>query len=172
MADIQLINLDTCEPMSDVWADVWSCNATGVHSINRSDAENLNSTALRGVQRSDPDGVFRFSYNLPGHYAGRTTHHHIVVHEKATVLSDGSLVVVDSGSHMGRLPWDQAFIDEIENTTPRTTNLASLVSSKQETVETNSDPIYSHILFGEDVASGIFAWTVIGVDPSASYTAS
>lgn len=170
MADIQLINLDTCEPMSDVWADVWSCNATGAHSTDRPDAAKLNSTALRGVQKSDPDGIFQFSYTLPGHYAGRTTHHHIVVHEKATTLSDGSLAVVDSRSHMGRLPWDQAFIDEIENTTPRTTNSASLVFGKQETGETDSDPIYSHVLFGEDVSSGILVWTVIGVDPSVSYT--
>lgn len=181
MADIQLINVNTCEPMADVWADVWSCNATGVHSAmeyrtiwGRSDAGNLNSTALSGVQKSDASGVFQFSYTFPGlprHYAGRTIHQHIVVHENATVQPNGSLAGDGLASHVGPLFWDQALMDEIEKTaTPQTTNSAGPVFSKQETASTDSDLIYSHALFGEDVTSGILAWIVIGIDPSASYS--
>lgn len=178
-ADIQLINLNTCEPMSDAWADVWSCNETGVPSAmhyrtirDRSDAGNLNSTASRGVQKSDADGVFQLSFLLHGHDAGRTIHQHIVVGESATVQPNGSLAAGGSAFHVGQLFWDRALVDEIENTTPRTTNSEGFVYGRQETEDNDPEPIYSHALFGEDVISGLPAWIVLGVDPSASYTPS
>ncbi|KAK7705305.1 hypothetical protein SLS64_008142 [Diaporthe eres] len=184
VADIQFINVDTCEPLPDVWADVWSCNATEVYSGiqsdtngNPSDDANLNNTALRGLQKSDPDGAVQFWYTFPGHYPGRTNHQHIMVHENATVLPNGTLAGDGSISHIGQLFWDQDLIDEVETWSPYTENTAlptlnseDSVFGEQETADTDSDPVYSYTLFGEDVGLGIFAWTVIGIDPSASYT--
>lgn len=183
MADIQLINVDTCEPLADAWADVWSCNATGVYSgiqsgVNGdpSDAGNLNNTALRGVQKSDADGVVHFTFTFPGHYPGRTNHQHIIVRENATVLPNGTLAG-GSASHIGQLFFDQTLIDEVEarspyteNAAPATPNSEDWVLGEQETAGTDSDPVYSYVLLGNDTSLEIFAWIVIGVDPSASYT--
>ncbi|KAJ0119064.1 hypothetical protein J7T55_013299 [Diaporthe amygdali] len=183
VADIQFINVDTCEPLVDVWADVWSCNATGVYggvqssmNGNPSDATNLNNTALRGIQKSDSDGVVQFSSIFPGHYGGRTTHQHIVVHENATVQSNGTLTG-GSVPHIGQVFWDQSLITEIEALSPYSENTARLtpnsedhVFGQQETEGTDSDPVYNYVYFSDDVNDGLFGWIVIGINPSASYT--
>lgn len=30
--DLQLVDVNTCDPVSDVYIDIWSCNATGVYA--------------------------------------------------------------------------------------------------------------------------------------------
>lgn len=30
--DLQLVDVNTCEPVSDVYIDIWGCNATGVYA--------------------------------------------------------------------------------------------------------------------------------------------
>lgn len=47
----------------------------GVVASNNGDTaddSNLNSTAVRGIQVSDDDGVLQFTTLFPGHYTGRT----------------------------------------------------------------------------------------------------
>lgn len=81
--DIQLVDSSTCEPVPEVYIDFWHCNATGVYSGivangngNSADSANLNTTFLRGVQKTGEDGVVQFQTIFPGHYTGRTTHIH------------------------------------------------------------------------------------------------
>lgn len=104
--------------------DVWNCNATGVYSGlvaegngNTADTANLNATFLRGVAKSDADGVVQFESVFPGHYDGRATHHHMVVHLNATVLPNNTLTGGTYG-HVGQLFWDQDIIDTVEATAP------------------------------------------------------
>ena len=80
-----------------------------------------------------------------------------------------------ASGHIGQLFWDQALIDEIEtrgpyceNMAPATPNSGERVFSEQETADTDSDPLHSYALFGEDVTSGVLAWIVTGVNPSLS----
>lgn len=81
----QFIDVETCEPLTDLYWDVWNCNSTGVYSGlvaegngNTADAANLNATFLRGIQKTDDEGVVQFLSVFPGHYEGRATHHHMV----------------------------------------------------------------------------------------------
>lgn len=74
IADYQFIDVDTCEPLAGVWADVWNANATGVYSGvqsqgngNYDDTSNLNNTFLRGIAQADDDGVVQFNTLFPGH---------------------------------------------------------------------------------------------------------
>lgn len=97
VVDVQLINVDTCESLADAWVDIWSANSTGVYGGVQSssngdgdDASNLNNTALRGIQQTDSDGVVQFTSVFPGHYSGRANHMHIIVHEDATELDNGT----------------------------------------------------------------------------------
>lgn len=73
--DIQVIDVNTCEPVPDVYIDYWHCNATGVYSGivasgngDSSDSVNVNTTFLRGIAETDTEGVATFESIVPGHY--------------------------------------------------------------------------------------------------------
>ena len=76
--DIQLVDTSTCDPVPDMFVDLWHCNSTGVYSGvmangngNSDDSTNLDSTFLRGIQRSSSSGVVQFMTLMPGHYTGK-----------------------------------------------------------------------------------------------------
>lgn len=182
VADIQFIDVSTCEPLAGAWADIWSANATGVYAGvqsegngNYDDTSNLNKTALRGIQQADDDGVVQFTTLFPGHYSGRTTHVHVVVHENATELANGTL----SGgtvSHIGQFFFDQSLISLVEATDPYNTNTVTLTTNEedrvfgeQETEDTTSDPVFNYVYFGDDVTDGLFSWIIVGINTTATY---
>lgn len=79
--DYQVIDVDTCEPVPDVYLEMWHCNATGVYSGivaggngDQADEANYDTTFLRGIQQTDEDGVAQFETIFPGHYLSRTNH--------------------------------------------------------------------------------------------------
>ncbi|EKG18301.1 Intradiol ring-cleavage dioxygenase [Macrophomina phaseolina MS6] len=71
--DLQFVDVNTCEPVPNLYIDIWAANATGVYSgIDVSNGQGgLNTTFLRGVQESDDDGVAQFDTIFPGHYEGK-----------------------------------------------------------------------------------------------------
>lgn len=94
--DLQLIDVNTCEPLQNIYTDIWHCNATGVYSGvvadgngNSNDESNSNTTFLRGIQSSGSDGVVQFESIFPGHYAGRAVHIH------GTSLQDPHIVIIN-----------------------------------------------------------------------------
>ncbi|RHZ55591.1 hypothetical protein CDV55_104592 [Aspergillus turcosus] len=85
--DVQMVDSSTCEPVTNVYLDFWHCNATGVYSGvvasgngNSNDDSNLDATFLRGLQKTDDEGVAQFQTIFPGHYTGRATHIHVLTH--------------------------------------------------------------------------------------------
>jgi protocatechuate 3,4-dioxygenase beta subunit len=93
--------------------DLWNCNATGVYSGvqaegngNDEDDSNLNATYLRGISKANCDGVVQFTTLFPGHYDGRTNHHHMIAHLNATVLPNNTLTG-GTVPHITQLFWDQ-----------------------------------------------------------------
>jgi protocatechuate 3,4-dioxygenase beta subunit len=179
--DGQFVDVSTCEPIVGLYWDIWNCNSTGVYSGlvatgngNTDDASNLNATFLRGVQKSDEDGVVQFSSIFPGHYDGRTTHIHMVAHLNATVLSNNTL----SGgtvAHIGQLFWDQDIIYEVEATYPYNTNNITITTNEEdrvfstETADTTSDPVVEYVRLGDELSDGLFGWVTIAVNVSATY---
>ncbi|KAJ4403091.1 hypothetical protein N0V82_010704 [Gnomoniopsis sp. IMI 355080] len=182
-SDLQFIDVSTCEPLAGVWADVWNANATGVYggvqsqgNGNYDDTSNLNKTFLRGIAQTDDDGVVQFNTLFPGHYSGRTVHVHVVVHENATVLANGTLTG-GSVSHIGQFFWDQDLITVVEalspyneNTAELTTNAEDHVFGEQETEDSDSDPVFNYVYIGDDVSDGLFTWILVGINTTASYT--
>lgn len=75
MLDAQVVDVTTCEPVTNAMLEIWACNATGVYSgivasgngVGTADPSNLNNTALRGLQPTDEDGVASFDTLFPGH---------------------------------------------------------------------------------------------------------
>lgn len=89
--EFQFIDINTCEPAENLLADIWACNSTGVYSgVDSAGEGGLDTTFLRGVQQTDSEGVMAFDTIFPGHYEGRATHEHVVAHQNATLLPNGS----------------------------------------------------------------------------------
>lgn len=180
----QFIDVETCNPIPNLWWDVWNCNATGVYSGvvesgngNDNDSANINSTFLRGIQKTDQDGVVQFKSIFPGHYSGRTSHHHLVAHLNATVLSNNTL----SGgtvAHIGQLFWDQDLIYKVEATYPYNTNNITLTTNADdhvflaETEDSTSDPVINYAYLGDSLSDGLLGWITIGINVSATYDTS
>lgn len=183
LMDGQFVDIETCEPIVDLYWDVWSCNATGVYSGvqssmngNGDDAGNLDKKFLRGIQQTDAEGVAQFKSVFPGHYDGRATHVHVVAHVGASVLPNNTL----SGghvAHIGQLFFDQDLISKVEGTYPYNTNDIAITQNgddhvvKVETEDSNSDPFFEYALLGDKLEDGILAWVTMGVNVSASYDA-
>lgn len=161
--------------------DLWNCNSTGVYSGlvadgngNSADLTNYNSTYLRGIQKADESGVVTFETLFPGHYDGRTTHHHMIAHLNATVLANNTLTG-GTVAHVGQLFWDQDIITAVEATAPYNTNNITLTTNEDdrvfgiESVDDGQDPVFEYVYLGDDLSDGLFGWITVAVNTSASY---
>ncbi|KAK4495909.1 hypothetical protein PRZ48_013177 [Zasmidium cellare] len=151
-----------------------SCNSTGVYSGatgtgNGNELDLANTTFLRGIQKTDSDGVATFESIFPGHYSGRATHHHIALHANATVLPNNTLTG-GSFAHVGQLFWDQEIISKVEATYPYNTNNNAIDHVfTAETTNTTSDPVFNYAYLGDELADGLFGWITVVVNTSATY---
>ncbi|KAE8326870.1 Intradiol ring-cleavage dioxygenase [Aspergillus sergii] len=177
--DIQLIDTNTCEPLPQIYLDFWHCNATGVYSGvvasgngNTDDETNLDSTFLRGLQKTNNDGIVQFQTIFPGHYTGRTTHIHVLTHpaNETSVLPNGTITgMYDSkSSHVGQIFFDQDLISVVEETSPYSTNTQELTTNAVDSILAEEaetiDPFVEYVFLGDDVSEGIFGWISVGVD--------
>ncbi|GKT43635.1 uncharacterized protein ColSpa_03816 [Colletotrichum spaethianum] len=131
--DYQVIDVETCEPVPNVYLEMWHCNSTGVYSGivangngDSSDESNIDNTFLRGIQSTDEDGVAQFESIFPGHYTSRATHIHLLVHTNATLYSNNTLGNEISASHVGQTFFDQDLISAVEAFAPTTPTPRSL----------------------------------------------
>ncbi|KAJ5301906.1 hypothetical protein PENANT_c062G04262 [Penicillium antarcticum] len=179
--DIQLINTNTCEPMPEIYTDLWHCNATGVYSGivasgngDSSDETNIESTWLRGIQPSDENGVIYMESIFPGHYTGRAIHIHVLTHpvNETTVNANGTIsgLYSSSSSHIGQIFFDQDLITDVEKTAPYNTNTQVLTTNADDWILAEEadtiDPFMEYVYLGDSVSDGIFAWISMGIDPT------
>ncbi|ETS87784.1 hypothetical protein PFICI_01612 [Pestalotiopsis fici W106-1] len=175
--DYQVINVDTCEPVSDVYVEIWHCNATGVYSGVDSPQGGLDSTWLRGIQLTDDDGVAQFDSVFPGHYTGRATHIHVLVHHNATIYRNGTLGHDATATHIGQSFFDQDLISTVESTSPYTLNEQTLTENSADDIMASEaategvDPVMQYTLLGDNISQGIFAWLSFGVNVTSSSSA-
>ncbi|CAG7939243.1 unnamed protein product [Penicillium olsonii] len=179
--DIQLINTNTCEPIPEIYTDLWHCNSTGVYSGivasgngDSSDELNINSTFLRGIQESDSNGVVHFQTTFPGHYTSRATHIHVLTHpsNETEVLANGTIsgLYTSSSSYVGQIFFDQDLITAVEKVSPYATNTQELTTNAEDSILSEEadtiDPFMEYVYLGDDVSDGIFAWISLGIDPT------
>lgn len=175
----QYIDVNTCEPIPDLYTEIWGCNATGVYSGlvaegngNAADLANHQRTFLRGVQKTNADGIVTFDTLFPGHYDSRTTHYHNIAHFNATVLPNNTLT---GGTipHIAQIFWDQKIINTVESTYPYNTNDIPITPNAkdrvvgQETEGNDADPMLNYAYLGDKVEDGLFAWITVAVNVSA-----
>lgn len=80
---IQNVN-NNCEPLKDVFVDLWHCDAHGNYSEYGRQLEGnfTNEHFLRGRQTTDANGDASFLSIYPGWYPGRAPHLHLEVLDK------------------------------------------------------------------------------------------
>ncbi|KAF4033734.1 Dioxygenase [Phytophthora infestans] len=174
-AELQFVDVNTCEPVHNLYVDFWHCNATGVYSGvvangngDISDASNINNTAFRGLAPTDEDGIVSFTSVFPGHYTGRATHIHILGSYNGTVLQNNTYSG-GVGAHVGQIYFDQDLISKVEATDVYATNKQRLTLNADDSIysastRTGSDPIMEYTLLGDSVEDGVLAWISVGVD--------
>jgi protocatechuate 3,4-dioxygenase beta subunit len=86
-----VVNASTCKPIKNAAVDVWHADALGVYS----GVQGNTGTFMRGIQRTDANGLALFDTVYPGWYQGRTVHIHVKVHLGGTVVHTGQLFFPD-----------------------------------------------------------------------------
>jgi protocatechuate 3,4-dioxygenase beta subunit len=89
-----VVDVSTCRPIRGAAVDVWHCDANGVYSGVASE-DTQGERFLRGIQRTDANGLAVFRTIYPGWYRGRTVHIHVKVHVGGEVIHTGQLYFPD-----------------------------------------------------------------------------
>ncbi|KAH8658738.1 Intradiol ring-cleavage dioxygenase [Tricladium varicosporioides] len=171
--EMQFIDIKTCKPVPEVLVDIWSCNATGIYSgVSASGQGGLNSYFLRGVQKTDNDGVVNFDTIFPGHYSGRATHEHIVTHIGAKVEANGSYTG-GTINHLSQLFFEQTLVSAVEATAPYNTNKIKLTLNDADgytgyAASKAYDPFPNWLMLGNKLDQGLFVWALVGLDTTAN----
>ncbi|KAJ5394456.1 uncharacterized protein N7487_012097 [Penicillium crustosum] len=185
--DIQLIDTNTCDPIPEIYMDLWHCNSTGVYSGvvasgngNSDDQTNLNNTFNRGIQKSNREGVIQMQTTFPGHYTGRATHIHVLTHpaNETQVLANGTLSGLYSShsSHVGQIFFDQDLITAADEVYPYSNNTQEVTLNSDDSILAEEldtiDPFMEYVFLGDDITDGIFAWISVGMDPTVDSSVS
>ena len=88
---LAVVDASTCKPIKGAAVDVWHCDALG----NYSGVDGNGGTFMRGVQRTNAQGVAIFRTVYPGWYQSRTVHIHVKVHVRGNVVHTGQLYFPD-----------------------------------------------------------------------------
>jgi protocatechuate 3,4-dioxygenase beta subunit len=92
---LTVLDVSTCRPIKGAAVDIWHCDAGGVYSgTSVQDTENL--TFLRGIQRTDKNGLAIFRTIYPGWYTSRAVHIHLKVYLGGRTVHTGQLFFPDS----------------------------------------------------------------------------
>lgn len=92
---LTVVDVSTCKPIKGAAVDVWHCDAGGLYSgtsVQGTEDERF----LRGIQRTDANGLALFQTLYPGWYSGRTVHIHVMVHIGGNVVHTGQLYFPDT----------------------------------------------------------------------------
>jgi protocatechuate 3,4-dioxygenase beta subunit len=84
-----VVDASTCRPIKNATVDIWQVDAMGLYSHGT-------RSFLRGLQRTNGDGLALFHTIYPGWYAGRTAHIHVKVHAGGNVVHTGHLYFPDT----------------------------------------------------------------------------
>jgi protocatechuate 3,4-dioxygenase beta subunit len=87
-------NASTCKPIKGAAVDIWHADAAGQYSGFSSDSSSR--TFLRGIQKTDKNGLALFTTIYPGWYQGRAVHIHVKVHVGGSVVHTGQLFFGDA----------------------------------------------------------------------------
>jgi len=91
---LTVLNASTCKPIKNAAVDIWHCDAAGNYSGFGGGASSR--TFLRGIQKTDGNGLAVFTTIYPGWYQGRAVHIHVKVHVGGNVVHTGQFFFPDA----------------------------------------------------------------------------
>jgi protocatechuate 3,4-dioxygenase beta subunit len=91
---LTVLNASTCKPVLGAAVDIWHADAAGNYSGFGSGASSR--TFMRGIQKTDRNGLAVFTTVYPGWYQGRAVHIHVKVHAGGAVVHTGQLFFPDA----------------------------------------------------------------------------
>ena len=91
---LTVLNASTCKPIRNAAVDIWHCDAAGNYSGFGGGASSR--TFLRGIQKTNRNGLAVFTTIYPGWYQGRAVHIHVKVHVGVGVVHTGQLFFPDA----------------------------------------------------------------------------
>jgi protocatechuate 3,4-dioxygenase beta subunit len=91
---LSVVDASTCRPIKGAVVDIWHADAAGTYSGFGAGA--ASRTFMRGIQKTDGNGLAVFRSVYPGWYQGRTVHIHVKVHVGGNVVHTGQLYFSDS----------------------------------------------------------------------------
>ncbi|KAF3025621.1 hypothetical protein E8E14_012934 [Neopestalotiopsis sp. 37M] len=164
-------------PIEGAYYEIFNANSTGVYSgtSNGGNGQSqLGLTFLRGVQPTDADGVAQFDTIFPGHYSGRATHVHTILHLDAEPRENGTFYDL-TAQHVGQVFWDQSVRDIVETISPYSANTNPVTSNAEDRVfavevGNDNDPVFNYVQLGDSIEDGFLAWLTIGIDLSRTPT--
>ncbi|QIW98452.1 hypothetical protein AMS68_003970 [Peltaster fructicola] len=170
--ELEFVDINTCEPVSGLYIDLWNANSTGVYSGVKESS--LDSTYLRAIQITDGDGTVTYDTLVPGHYQGRATHSHVMVHQDVTAYSNGTYAGGTVRS-ISQLFYDTEFRAAVEAVEPYSSNTQTITTNEEDSLLSATtlgdyDPFVKYIYLGDSIEDGVFAWHSIGIDLTANYT--
>jgi len=89
---LKVVNASNCRAIKNAAVDIWHTDALGVYS----GVQGSSGTFMRGIQRTDANGLAVFKTVYPGWYTGRTVHIHVKVHIAGNLVHTGQLYFPDS----------------------------------------------------------------------------
>jgi protocatechuate 3,4-dioxygenase beta subunit len=93
---LTVLSASSCKPIKGAAVDIWHADAAGNYS--GFGAGSSSQTFLRGIQKTDKNGLAVFTTIYPGWYQGRAVHIHIKVHVGGNVVHTGQLFFPDAVS--------------------------------------------------------------------------
>jgi protocatechuate 3,4-dioxygenase beta subunit len=90
-----VVDVSTCKPIRGAAVDIWHCDAGGSYSGFAQEGTE-GRTFMRGIQKSDRNGLATFKTVYPGWYSGRTVHIHVRVSMGGSVVHTGQLFFPES----------------------------------------------------------------------------
>lgn len=92
---LTVLDATTCRPVKGAAVDIWHASAAGKYSGEAAN-NTVGRTYLRGIQRTDAQGLALFKTVYPGWYPGRAVHIHVKVHIGGEAVHTGQLFFRDS----------------------------------------------------------------------------
>jgi protocatechuate 3,4-dioxygenase beta subunit len=89
-----ILNASTCKPIKGAAVDIWHADAAGNYSGFGAGA--ASRTFMRGIQKTDKNGLAVFTTVYPGWYRGRAVHIHVKVHAGGNVVHTGQIFFADA----------------------------------------------------------------------------
>lgn len=129
-----------------------------------------------GIQKTDASGVVAIQTIFPGHYVGRSPHMHPIATVSPTVTEQDTLIG-GHVAHVGQAFFGTSLASTIYAAATYDSNTQPIMQNKDddimqaESAGAGVDPVMHlhYVWLGNSPAQGLLAWSVVGIDTSATY---